>query len=81
MALKVLNDVLIEREVSRYGNPLAPLSAALAAGDSLTLFPEGSRKAQAEPSNFKDGLYHLAKAFSQVKLIPVNVRYISSQHA
>jgi len=77
IALKVLNAVLIEREVSRHSDPLGPLFEALAAGDSLILFPEGTRKAQAEPSDFKGGLYHLAEAFPQVKLIPV---YLDTLH-
>lgn len=59
---KVLNAVLIEREVLRHSDPLAPLLTALAAGDSLIIFPEGTRKAQAEPSGFKGGLYHLTEA-------------------
>jgi 1-acyl-sn-glycerol-3-phosphate acyltransferase len=75
IALKVLNAVLIERENTR--DPLAPLLEALAAGDSLIIFPEGARRAQAEPSDFKGGLYHLAEAFPQVKLIPV---YLDTLH-
>lgn len=43
IALKVLNAVLIDREFSRHSDPLAPLLAALAAGDSLILFPEGRK--------------------------------------
>jgi 1-acyl-sn-glycerol-3-phosphate acyltransferase len=81
IALKVLNAVLIEREVSRgvsrRCDPLAPLLQALAAGDSLIIFPEGTRRAQAEPSDFKGGLYHLAEAFPHVKLIPV---YLDTLH-
>lgn len=82
IALKVLNCVLIEREVSRHGSiknfdPLAPLLAALLQGDSLIIFPEGTRRAQAEPSDFKGGLYHLAEAFPSVKLIPV---YLDTLH-
>ena len=75
IALKVLNAVLIDREHSR--DPLAPLLEALAAGDSLIIFPEGTRRAQAEPSDFKGGLYHLAEAFPNVKLIPV---YLDTLH-
>ena len=77
IALKVLNAVLIEREVSRHSDPLAPLLAALAAGDSLIIFPEGTRKAQVEPSDFKGGLYHLAEAFPQAQLVPV---YLDTLH-
>ncbi len=75
IALKVLNAVLIEREATR--DPLAPLVAALQAGDSLILFPEGTRRAQAEPGDFKGGLYHLALAHPNVKLIPV---YLDTLH-
>jgi 1-acyl-sn-glycerol-3-phosphate acyltransferase len=77
IALKVLNAVLIEREVSRHSDPLAPLLAALAAGDSLIIFPEGTRRAQAEPNEFKGGLHHLAEAFPQVSLVPV---YLDTLH-
>ncbi|GLU38488.1 hypothetical protein Pssp01_25810 [Pseudomonas sp. NBRC 100443] len=41
---RVFNGVLIERQRSEAdGNPLAPIERALAAGDSLILFPEGTR--------------------------------------
>lgn len=77
IALKVLNVVLIEREVSRHSDPLAPLLQALGKGDSLIIFPEGTRRAQVEPSDFKGGLYHLAEAFPHVKLVPV---YLDTLH-
>lgn len=75
IALQVLNCVLIDREHSR--DPLAPLLAALQHGDSLIIFPEGTRRAQAEPSDFKGGLYHLAEAYPNVALIPV---YLDTLH-
>lgn len=77
IALKVLNAVLIERTVTRHSDPLQPLLDALAGGDSLIIFPEGTRRAQAEPSDFKGGLYHLAEAFPSVKLSPV---YLDTLH-
>jgi 1-acyl-sn-glycerol-3-phosphate acyltransferase len=70
IALKVLNAVLIDRQ-TRSSDPLEPLKAALAAGDSLILFPEGTRGAGELPSAFKPGLHHLAKAFPEVELVPV----------
>ena len=70
IALKVLNAVLIDRQ-TRSSDPLEPLKAALAAGDSLILFPEGTRGTGELPSAFKPGLYHLAKAFPEVELVPV----------
>lgn len=77
IALKVLNCVLIDREFSRRDNPLEPLLTALENGDSLIIFPEGTRRAQAEPSEFKGGLFHLAETFPQVALIPV---YLDTLH-
>ncbi|MBA3666343.1 MAG: 1-acyl-sn-glycerol-3-phosphate acyltransferase [Sphingomonas sp.] len=70
IALKVLNAVLIDR-TTRSSNPLAPLEAALHAGDSLILFPEGTRGNGELPGSFKPGLYHLARAFPEVDLVPV----------
>jgi 1-acyl-sn-glycerol-3-phosphate acyltransferase len=70
IALKVLNAVLIDRQ-TRSTNPLEPLELALAQGDSLILFPEGTRGTGELPDEFKSGLYHLAKAFPQVELVPV----------
>jgi 1-acyl-sn-glycerol-3-phosphate acyltransferase len=51
-------------------DPLEPLVEALAAGDSLVIFPEGTRSSKGEPQIFKSGLYHLAEQFPGVKLIP-----------
>jgi 1-acyl-sn-glycerol-3-phosphate acyltransferase len=70
ISLGVLNAVLIDRQ-TRSSDPLEPLKAALAAGDSLILFPEGTRGTGELPSPFKPGLYHLAKAFPEVELVPV----------
>ena len=70
IALKVLNAVLIDRQ-TRSTNPLQPLEDALAAGDSLILFPEGTRATDRLPGPFKGGLYNLARTFPQVELVPV----------
>ena len=52
-------------------DPLEPLVEALEAGDSLVIFPEGTRSNKGEPQTFKAGLYHLAEKFPGVQLIPV----------
>jgi 1-acyl-sn-glycerol-3-phosphate acyltransferase len=51
-------------------DPLAPLVAALESGDSIILFPEGTRGHAEEPQAFKAGLYNLAQRFPQVVLVP-----------
>ena len=51
-------------------DPLEPLLEALSHGDSLVIFPEGTRSNKGEPQSFKSGLYHLAQAHPQVQLIP-----------
>lgn len=70
IALKVLNAVLVERKGGS-SNPLQPLQEALRAGDSLIIFPEGTRGLDRLPSSFKSGLYHLAREFPDVELVPV----------
>jgi 1-acyl-sn-glycerol-3-phosphate acyltransferase len=78
IALDGLNAVLIDRtRATPDADPLAPLKAALAAGDSLIIFPEGTRTAQPLPSEFKSGLFRLAEAFPGVALIPV---YLDNLH-
>jgi 1-acyl-sn-glycerol-3-phosphate acyltransferase len=51
-------------------DPLEPLADALRSGDSLVIFPEGTRSSKGEPQAFKSGLYHLAEQFPGVQLVP-----------
>jgi 1-acyl-sn-glycerol-3-phosphate acyltransferase len=51
-------------------DPLEPLVEALRHGDSLVIFPEGTRSAKGEPQPFKSGLFHLAEQFPDVTLVP-----------
>ena len=51
-------------------DPLQPLITALESGDSLILFPEGTRGHAEDPQPFKSGLYNLAQRFPQVVLVP-----------
>lgn len=51
-------------------DPLAPLVQALESGDSIVIFPEGTRGHGDEPQPFKSGLYMLARMFPQVVLVP-----------
>jgi 1-acyl-sn-glycerol-3-phosphate acyltransferase len=72
IATNGFNALFIDRAPDkRDGDPLAPLAEALQRGESLIIFPEGTRRAQALPSPFKSGLFHLATRFPGVELIPV----------
>ncbi|MDI9333424.1 MAG: lysophospholipid acyltransferase family protein [Cytophagales bacterium] len=66
----VFNVVYVERARTGDEDPLAPLIEALEAGDSVIIFPEGTRGFESEPAAFKAGLYNLAEKFPNVRLIP-----------
>ena len=66
----VFNAVYVDRERTEGQDPLAPLVQALDHGDSIILFPEGTRGHGEEPQPFKAGLYNLALRFPQVVLVP-----------
>lgn len=69
IATRVLGAVLVDRAARH--DPLRPLRAALDAGHSLILFPEGTRGSAAAPGPFKGGLHHLARDYPGVELVPV----------
>ena len=66
----VFNAVYVDRQRTDDQDPLEPLADALERGDSLVIFPEGTRSHRDEPQAFKSGLYHLAERFPQVQLVP-----------
>ena len=69
---RVFNGVLVDRERKQpTDNPLLPMLDALANGDSLIIFPEGTRNLEDGLLPFKSGIYHLAKAHPEVELVPV----------
>ena len=69
----VFNAVLIERNPeARTDDPVAQMVAALDAGHSLILFPEGTRNMTDEKLlPFKSGLYHLSRLRPGTDLVPV----------
>jgi 1-acyl-sn-glycerol-3-phosphate acyltransferase len=72
IVLRGLNAVLIDRSrADPDADPLAPLYETLGRGDSLIIFPEGTRQYEPLPGPFKSGLFHLAERYPQVELIPV----------
>ena len=66
----VFNAVYVNRARTDDQDPLEPLVQALEHGDSLVIFPEGTRSSKGEPQPFKSGLFHLAEQFPGVQLIP-----------
>jgi 1-acyl-sn-glycerol-3-phosphate acyltransferase len=67
---EVFHAVYVNRQRTDDQDPLEPLLEALSHGDSLVIFPEGTRSNKGEPQAFKSGLYNLAQAHPQVQLIP-----------
>ena len=75
---RVLRAILIDRQRADAGaDPLAPVRDALDRGDSLVLFPEGTRSAERLPQAFKSGLFKLASEYPHVELVPV---YLDTLH-
>ena len=72
----VFNAVYVERERKGDEDPLQPLADALTQGDSIILFPEGTRGHTGDPQAFKAGLYNLAQRFPQVVLVPAWINNI-----
>jgi 1-acyl-sn-glycerol-3-phosphate acyltransferase len=66
----VFNAIYVDRARTGEQDPLEPLVDALDRGDSIILFPEGTRGHAEEPQPFKAGLYNLALRFPQVVLVP-----------
>ena len=67
---EIFNAVYVSRQREADEDPLEPLMEALRHGDSLVIFPEGTRGNKGDPAPFKAGLYHLAESFPEVQLIP-----------
>ncbi|MDM0042530.1 lysophospholipid acyltransferase family protein [Variovorax sp. J22G21] len=79
---EVFNALMIKRDGSTAtgggaegaaaSNPVQQMADALQAGDSLIMFPEGTRNIGDEVLlPLKSGLYHLARACPDVRLVPV----------
>lgn len=72
IANRVFRGVLIDRAGGyKQGNPIELMGESLAAGNSLIIFPEGTRNLGEELQSFKSGIYYLAKAHPEVEFIPV----------
>jgi 1-acyl-sn-glycerol-3-phosphate acyltransferase len=68
--------VLRQRETPT-DDPLCDLEIALAEGDSLIFFPEGTRGTGEKIQPFKNGLYHLVAKHPAVTLVPVYINNLN----
>ena len=70
---EVFRAVLIDRTgAGERSDPITQMATALDAGDSLILFPEGTRNESDEALlPFKSGLFHLSRRCPNVRLVPV----------
>lgn len=70
---QVFRAVLIDRERRAQSvDPIEQMAHALRAGDSLIMFPEGTRNSTDAPLlPLKSGLFHLARQCPEVRLVPV----------
>lgn len=61
---------IARRKIGAVNNPLDAMGAALTAGRSLILFPEGTR-GSGEMQSFRPGVAHLIESFPDVPVVPV----------
>lgn len=76
MATRVFRAVLVDRaggSLSQLRTQMDQLIAALDGGDSLIIFPEGTRGSSGEIGPFKGGLDYLARQRPDVDLVPVHL--------
>lgn len=74
VGVDVVNALMIAREGSkvRENNPIRQMAATLEAGESLIMFPEGTRNMSEEILlPIKAGIFHLARACPDVRFVPV----------
>lgn len=72
VGVRVFRSVLIERTANHtLGNPVEKMAEALNAGNSLIIFPEGTRNLGDGLLPLKSGLYHLSKRHPETEFIPV----------
>lgn len=72
LAERVFRSVFVERHCpDRSDSPVTPMLEALDRGDSIILFPEGTRGTGDELLPFKSGIFHIVSELPGVELVPV----------
>jgi 1-acyl-sn-glycerol-3-phosphate acyltransferase len=70
----VFNVLLIDRKkIKVHNSPIDMMLREIGNTNSLIVFPEGGRNPSGEMSDFKSGLFHLAKKRPDLELIPVYI--------
>lgn len=71
-SLKIIGIIPIDRRVkSVHQDPLAGLAQAVARGDIVIVFPEGTRGEPEHLGEFKTGVAHLARRYPELPFYPV----------
>lgn len=71
MAMTLMNAMPIARKPAPGEDPLAPISQAIARGDSMIFFPEGSRGKAGVLAPFRTGIGRLVKKNPGLLVVPV----------
>jgi len=70
----VIGIIPLKRKVSKdEGHPFAPVHKALNEGETIIIFPEGSRGEPEQMVAFKTGVAHLSKDFPDVPVVPIYI--------
>lgn len=70
----VIGIIPLKRKVSKEeGHPFAPVHKALNEGETIIIFPEGSRGEPEQMRAFKTGVSHLSKDFPEVPVVPIYI--------
>ena len=77
LAGRVFRALLIDRAGPEARRAVDQMAHGVAAGDSLILFPEGTRGAGDAIAPFKAGLYHLCELHPGLELVPVSMENLN----
>jgi 1-acyl-sn-glycerol-3-phosphate acyltransferase len=77
LSKQIFRALLIDRSGPDARAAVDRMAEGLAAGDSLILFPEGTRGSGTEIAPFKAGLYHLCAKHPGLELVPVSMENLN----
>jgi 1-acyl-sn-glycerol-3-phosphate acyltransferase len=77
LAGEVFRALLIDRAGPDARAAVDQMASCLSAGDSLILFPEGTRGSGDEIAPFKSGLFHLSETQPSLELVPVAIENLN----